>query len=148
MEKKIIDSFTDNYFFLSNFCPCRVDFGQFGMFHNSEAAYQAMKCPERSQEFQFLSPENAKWLGRRVGLPADWDERKDTVMLQVVRAKFLGNSYLAHWLLHTGDAILIEGNNWGDRYWGQVNGVGENRLGQILMQVREELRSVAPNHNR
>ena len=43
-------------------------------------------------------------------------------------------------LLKTGDAMLIEGNTWGDRIWGQVNGVGENNLGKILMRIREELK--------
>ena len=39
-----------------------------------------------------------------------------------------------------GDACLIEGNNWGDRVWGQVNGVIANNLGIILMRVRDELK--------
>jgi hypothetical protein len=43
-------------------------------------------------------------------------------------------------LLATGDAELIEGNWWGDVYWGVCNGEGRNELGKILMQVRDELR--------
>lgn len=38
-----------------------------------------------------------------------------------------------------GDAELIEGNTWGDRIWGVCDGVGENRLGKILMRVRAEM---------
>jgi hypothetical protein len=36
--------------------------------------------------------------------------------------------------------ILIEGNTWGDTFWGVCNGVGENNLGKTLMNVREILR--------
>ena len=39
------------------------------------------------------------------------------------------------------DALLEEGNTWGDRVWGVCQGQGENRLGKILMKVREELRA-------
>ena len=42
-------------------------------------------------------------------------------------------------LIQTGDSVLIEGNTWGDRVWGVCNGVGENRLGRILMKIRSEL---------
>ena len=35
---------------------------------------------------------------------------------------------------------LIEGNWWHDYYWGVCSGRGKNKLGEILMRVREELR--------
>lgn len=60
-------------------------------------------------------------------------------MLQVVRAKFTQNAELADKLLATGDAHLEEGNTWGDRVWGTVNGVGANQLGIILMKIRDEI---------
>lgn len=41
----------------------------------------------------------------------------------------------------TGSAVLIEGNCWGDRFWGMVNDIGENHLGQILMDIREKLKN-------
>ena len=62
-------------------------------------------------------------------------------MYEVCKAKFTQNDGLKHKLKDTGDAILIEGNTWGDRIWGVCNGVGENRLGRILMQIRDELGS-------
>jgi predicted NAD-dependent protein-ADP-ribosyltransferase YbiA (DUF1768 family) len=39
-----------------------------------------------------------------------------------------------------GEAPLIEGNTWNDRYWGVCRGTGKNRLGQILMRIRSEIR--------
>ena len=50
------------------------------------------------------------------------------------------NAELRIKLLETGNEHLEEGNTWGDRIWGTVNGVGQNRLGKILMRVREELK--------
>ena len=40
----------------------------------------------------------------------------------------------------TRDRVLIEGNDWGDTFWGMTDGEGENHLGKILMRVRAELR--------
>lgn len=56
------------------------------------------------------------------------------------RAKFTQNPNFADKLLATGDAHLEEGNTWGDRIWGTVNGSGANRLGIILMQIRAEIK--------
>jgi predicted NAD-dependent protein-ADP-ribosyltransferase YbiA (DUF1768 family) len=47
-------------------------------------------------------------------------------------------------LLETGDAELIEGNDWGDTFWGVCGGKGNNFLGKLLMEVRKELRSAQP----
>lgn len=69
----------------------------------------------------------------------DWEEVKDKVMYEIVLAKFTQNPDLKEKLLATGDEHLEEGNTWGDTTWGTVNGIGENRLGIILMKVRKEL---------
>ena len=60
-------------------------------------------------------------------------------MYEIVLAKFSQNEYLKRRLLETGNALLIEGNDWGDTYWGVCNGRGKNKLGKILMRVRTEL---------
>jgi predicted NAD-dependent protein-ADP-ribosyltransferase YbiA (DUF1768 family) len=39
----------------------------------------------------------------------------------------------------TGDAELVEGNTWNDRFWGVCRGKGRNELGRILMRVRTGL---------
>ena len=57
-----------------------------------------------------------------------------------VNAKFSTNESLKKRLLETGDEELIEGNTWNDTYWGVCKGVGLNKLGEILMRVREELK--------
>lgn len=91
------------------------------------------------------TPREAKNRGQTIPLRPDWEEVKDDVMLKGLRAKFAPGSDLAAKLLATGDAVLIEGNTHGDRYWGTVwdgtEWVGKNVLGKLLMQVRDELRT-------
>ena len=60
-------------------------------------------------------------------------------MYDVVNSKFTQNKKLAEQLMATGEDDLVEGNDWGDRYWGVCRGVGKNKLGQILKRIRSEL---------
>ena len=61
-------------------------------------------------------------------------------MERILRVKF-SSPDLKEKLLSTGDRYLVEGNSWGDVYWGVCGGKGINMLGKLLMQIREELRS-------
>ena len=45
-------------------------------------------------------------------------------------------------LLESEEAYLEETNHWGDVYWGVCNGIGENKLGKLLMDIRDDLRAV------
>lgn len=134
----MIDNFRGKYFFLSNFFPSNILY-QGILYHSAEAAFQAQKDPSRCEEFSRLNPSEAKRLGRRVKLRSDWEQVKDDVMYDVVNCKFTQNKKLAQQLMATGEEDLIEGNDWGDRYWGVCRGVGKNKLGQILKRVRSEL---------
>jgi ribA/ribD-fused uncharacterized protein len=82
----------------------------------------------------------ARRLGRSLELQAGWDDLKLGVMLDLLRQKFHLSEYRSK-LLATGDSVLIEGNPWGDAYWGVCRSVGENHLGKLIMQVRRELLS-------
>ena len=62
-------------------------------------------------------------------------------MMYLLRIKF-SNKRLEHLLLNTEDAILIEGNWWGDKFWGVCRGEGQNWFGHLLMSLREEIRNV------
>ena len=135
---EVIDNFKGEYFFLSNFYQSPVVFNGY-TFQSAEAAFQAQKCPQREGSFVHLTPSQAKALGRRVPLRSDWEQIKDWVMEDVVDHKFRQNPALAVKLIDTNPAILIEGNTWNDKYWGQVNGEGANKLGKILMNLRAKL---------
>lgn len=91
------------------------------------------KCPTAGE---------AKRIGRRVEAIKDWDKRKLAIMHRVVMAKFKQNKQLGKKLIETYPAKLEEGNDWGDRMWGTVDGVGKNWLGFVLMDVRKKLMGV------
>ncbi|WP_078598622.1 NADAR family protein [Evansella clarkii] len=134
-----ITEFNGEYHFLSNFYESPIVYNGI-KYRNAEAAFQAQKQPERAHEFSPLPPNEAKRLGRRVKLRADWDHVKIGIMRDIVTAKFERNPYLKDRLLATGDATLIEGNWWNDRFWGVCNGEGRNELGKILMELRTKLK--------
>ena len=74
---------------------------------------------------------------------------KVRLMYEICMCKFMQNPELRDKLLATGESTLIEGNNWGDYFWGKVNNCGENQLGIILMDVRAKLQwnaETAPNN--
>ena len=137
--KKEIKSFTGKNFFLSNFYPCKIKDKDGLEFDSSEAYFQSMKTtdPIIRQKFVGLAPDESKKLGRRIALRPDWEEIKDQVMMEVLEAKFSQNPDLSKLLVETEDALLVEGNTWGDKYWGVCKGVGENHLGIILMKIRD-----------
>lgn len=138
----MIDFFRKQYFFLSNFYEAPVVYEGL-TYTNNEAAFQSAKTLDINERRRFttMSPSEAKKEGRRLRLRPDWESVKTYIMLDICRDKFTRNAVLKEKLLSTGSEELIEGNTWGDMVWGMVDGVGENRLGKILMQVRDELNS-------
>ena len=125
--------------------PCRKQdevFFKGILYPTSEHAFQAMKSldEEERQEIALLpTPGKAKRAGKKLTLRADWEEVKEEVMHAILVCKF-SKPELKEKLLDTCDAVLVEGNSWGDREWGVCDGVGKNKLGKILMLVREKLR--------
>lgn len=144
----MIDSFMGEYRFLSNFQTCEVWLDG-KKYMTTEAAYQAAKTfDEAEREAIRLAekPSKAKKLGMKVKLRPDWEQVKLRVMEDLLRQKFC-NAPLRTQLLDTGEHELIEGNTWGDKFWGVCEGVGENNLGKLLMKIREEIRLQPPYVN-
>ena len=141
----MIKNFEGEYAFLSNFyfSPMIIDNV---VYTTNEHFFQAMKSlnlKERQAIVLAPTPGKAKRLGRKVSLRKDWEDIKEEVMLTGLRHKF-SNPELRKKLLATGNEELIEGTTWHDNYWGicdceACGGQGKNRLGKLLMQVREEL---------
>jgi len=136
----VINKFNGEYRFLSNFYGCFIKYDGL-TFKSSEAAYQSQKTFEVHDRFsfQFLTASQSKRKGYQIQLRDDWEDVKVKIMYKIVKAKFEQNEELLNKLLLTGKVKLIEGNNWNDRFWGMVNGEGENKLGKILMKIRKEL---------
>jgi ribA/ribD-fused uncharacterized protein len=115
----------------------------------SEHYFQAQKFAGTEHEEEVRKCETAREaanMGRSRKLPLrrDWERVKEQIMLEVVRAKFTQHDDLKQVLLVTGDATLVE-HTANDSYWGDGgDGSGKNRLGRILMQVRDELRATPP----
>lgn len=137
----MIDRFEGNNSFLSNFY--RSPFRYEGIVYPTvEHYFQAQKTMDKNKRKEIaaaMTPGVAKRMGRHGELRSDWEEIKDDVMYQGLMLKF-SQEPLRQWLLETGDQELIEGNTWGDTYWGMVDGVGRNQLGKTLMRVRAELK--------
>ena len=114
---------------------------------SSEHAYQAAKTKDKKMRRKIACKATAweaKRLGQQVKLREDWEERKVEIMYRILHAKFNQHDDLKEKLLATGDAELIEGNTWGDTFWGICDGKGENKLGKLLMLLREEIRLLSP----
>lgn len=137
----MITSFSGQYRFLSNFWPCKV-FLEGEEYPSVEHAYVASKVTDhelRKLVASKLTPGDAKRLGRKLPLRPDWDAIKLDVMKELLVQKFI-DPELAEKLVATGDQELIEGNTWGDTFWGVCDGVGENNLGKLLMEIRAFIR--------
>lgn len=144
----MIGLFDKEYGFLSNFYDCTVTYNGL-TYKNSEATFHAQKTLDENERklFTNLNAPNSKKLGREVKLRDDWELVKDQIMYEICLAKFTQNKDLKIKLLATGDEFLEEGTYWHDNYWGNCNCekckhiIGENRLGKILMRIREELKN-------
>lgn len=143
----IIEGFRGQYYFLSNFSDSKICY-KGHTYKNGEAAFHSEKngFSEYKEKLEKANPSEAKKLGRRIKLRPDWEQVKETVMHDIVYAKFSQNEDLKRKLLATGNKILIESNTWHDNYWGNCicakckNKYGKNMLGITLMRVREELK--------
>lgn len=141
MVCSIINSFSNEYRFLSNFYPCSVELDK-DVYPSVEHAYQAAKTlnlEDRQLIQHTVEPNIAKKLGKYVTIRENWEEIKLEIMSDLVWQKFSTNDDLRAKLLATQGYELIEGNWWNDTYWGICQGVGQNNLGKILMAVRNEL---------
>lgn len=161
MDNRLIINFDDfdgpnRHRFLSNF----YQGGRIAVFgdlwQTGEHAFQAMKTTderERDAIRRASSPSAAKRMGRTTELRPDWEAIKYDVMAAVIRAKFRTDREEGAWLINTGDALLVEGTEWGDTVWGTkgrrveetaqgpdyVVSRGRNWLGTLLMARRAEL---------
>lgn len=128
----------------SNFAPFPIELDR-KRWPTTEHYFQAQKFPgtPRAEAIrQATSPMIAARMGRSRECPLrpDWEQVKDEIMHRAVLAKFLQYPELQQLLLATGNAEIVE-HTRNDSYWGDGgNGKGLNKLGKILMQVREELR--------
>ncbi len=144
MNETPIKSFRGDYAFLHNGYPCRISYEAMD-YPSAEAAYQAAKSWDIRHRISCqIAPgwKDARALGRKVTPREDWEKAKLGIMFEILRIKFQSPE-MRQKLLATGEAELIW-ENPDDRFWGQVKGEGENRLGKHLMNLRKKLRAQNP----
>ena len=143
----MISEFDKEWAFLSNFYWSEIEFEGI-TYPTNEHFFQAMKTldiDERRAIANCRTPGQAKRMGRRVALRPDWEDVKESVMLEGLCLKF-ADEQLADWLLETGDEELVEGNDWSDNFWGVCHCKkcahieGKNKLGRLLMIVRDMIK--------
>lgn len=142
-----ITKFRDENFFLSNFYPVEIKMDGV-TYPTLEHAYQASKTLDKDERLMILyakTPGKAKRISKELTVRKDWAIIKIEVMQKLLRQKF-SKPELRKMLLATGDQEIIEGNEWGDMFWGisyrkdTSYGIGRNILGQLLMSIRKEAR--------
>lgn len=133
--------FQGDYRWLSNFWPATVHLDG-DSYPSVENAYQAAKFePGRRAQFVNCTPGQAKRLGRSLFIRDDWEQIKVQVMRSLIQQKFEPGSDLGNKLAATGHSKIVEGNTWGDTFWGVCRGRGRNVLGELLMAQRAVLLS-------
>ncbi|NOK60917.1 MAG: NADAR family protein [Chloroflexi bacterium AL-W] len=138
-------SVRDAYGCFSNFSPHSIELNG-KWWATTEHYFQAQKFVGTEHEEQTRlakTPKQAAEMGRNRSRPlrADWEVVKDAVMREAVLQKFLTHHDIQSLLLETGDEELVEQTTY-DYYWGcGTDGTGKNMLGQILMEVRAEIRT-------
>ena len=166
-DPNVIDEFRGKYFFLSNFFIKPVYYKS-EWYRSSEHAFQAQKATNDKDKQYILntyyspngknSPGQAKHRGNEINCRKNWNEKRMIIMYDILRCKFTDGTIsdhntsrkypilqLADKLIATGDTLLIEGNSWGDNFWGMVRDPktgewkGDNFLGKLLMKVRNEI---------
>lgn len=114
-------------------------------YSTSEHAFQAAKCLNRAEKEKIINaktPALAKRIGQKVKLRPDWEQVKDAIMEDILKAKFSAEN-LRELLNRTNGFELVEGNYWHDQYWGTCtctrhnNIPGKNMLGILLMKIRD-----------
>lgn len=144
VSESAITSFRGEYDFLSNFYICKIR--MYGMdFPSVEHAYQAAKSfdpVERDVIRRRPTPGAAKKAGSAIKLRPGWEKMKLGIMDELLRQKFR-DPVLMGKLTATYPRKLVEGNTWGDSYWGMAphsgRWYGENHLGKLLMKIRDEV---------
>lgn len=135
-----INRFIGEHYFLSNFFPSTLSMNG-KLYPSAEHAYQSQKTKDPVlQEMirKSIDPMMAKKLGRLIELEPDWNDLRIPLMKKIIKEKFT-NPLLRELLKSTNNAKLIHDNKFGDKFWGIYRGAGENMLGLILEEVRDQI---------
>lgn len=146
-EQKYIEFYRANevpYGCFSNFSKHPIEL-EGNVWPTTEHYFQAKKFEGYNYEDEIRlakTPALAAKMGRSKEYPLrqDWEKVKEQIMYEAIYAKFTQHNDCKKLLLQTKDALIIE-HTKNDKYWADGgNGKGKNRLGYLLMELREEIR--------
>ena len=146
-QQGVVLGFNGEYRWLSNFYPVKILYEGFS-YPSVEHAYVAAKTidPNKRRLISNMTAGYAKKYGRQIQIRDDWDDVKSEIMFGLLAEKFSQKKFI-NLLLSTNNMYLEETNTWGDTYWGVCNGVGENQLGKMLMNIRSTLQEMMVQSN-
>jgi ribA/ribD-fused uncharacterized protein len=134
--------YEQEFYVFSNFSSFAIEW-KGKLYMTSEHIYQSEKFEDEVLKEQIRNARSAD-AAMRIGmentgnLRSDWDEVKLKIMKEILHAKVLQHTYVQKKLLESGDKELVE-NSWKDSFWGWgQNKDGNNHLGKLWMEVREE----------
>lgn len=135
----MINEFQGEYRWLSNFVECDIEYNGF-IYPSVENAYQAAKMKNKEDALKFLNVTSgrAKQMAKTLPIRDDWGKLKIYYMREFLIQKFSQKPY-KDLLMNTCGLDIIEGNRWGDKYWGvclKTNN-GQNNLGKLIMGIRD-----------
>lgn len=128
---------------LSNFATAEVEFDG-KLYPSVEHAWVAAKKIDNEWREKCsnpnLHPAQIKKMGDEVTLREDWGVVNESIMKELLFSKFSKEPFKSK-LIASGNTYIMEGNWWGDKYWGVClkTNLGRNLLGELIMEVRYEL---------
>ncbi len=137
--------FRNEYWFLSNFYPCKLTCENGFIYKTTEHLYQSYKTLDSKEKLLIRNaktPGNAKRLGQKIIIRSNWESIKIQVMYRVLKIKFQDKDLLYRLLVI--DQPIIETNPCHDNFWGDCecfrcrNIIGKNNLGKLLMKIQLE----------
>lgn len=146
-----ISFYPKEFYVFDNFSAFQVEYNGI-IFPTSEHAYQSMQFIKTSKEiFEKIKNSKSAHDAQKMAFEnkdkadPEWDKKKKEIMKSILRSKINQHPYVLKKLLQTGDRKIIE-DSWRDPIWGWGEAkCGQNLLGQIWMELREEYRT--PNQN-
>lgn len=141
----MINKFEGNYAFLDVDYPCSINILD-KTYSSAQEAIQSYKC-NHTHDFNGLTGEEIYSKAKSIKSEPWWHDERETIMFTINMTKFQQNTDLGLALMNTGREELVFENLYGDKYWGTVDGVGDNKLGKILMYIRDILLSSVASEN-
>lgn len=143
----MIKEFQGEYRWLSNMWRIEPFTHEGITYDTTEAFYVSMKTMNIAEREKIakMNPYEAKKYGDvradNIVLRPNWDSKTRIMYMTIALDYKFSQPKMQELLLSTGTQEIVEGNRWGDTFWGVCNGKGSNHLGKLLMQKRAELAS-------